>query len=95
MESAISKETALAILDGDKEAGEIVLNEQIDTARWSIVYRLVVRVDGKLYQGHYRRGSTECQEEQPWEYTEPQFVEVEAYEKTVTDYRPIATPTAE
>ena len=89
MDSAISKDVALAILEGDKSAGEIILNQQVDTSRWSIIYRLVVRVDGKLYEGSYRRGATECQEEQPWEYTEPHFVEVEAYEKTVTDYRKI------
>jgi hypothetical protein len=89
MESLIDKETALAILEGDKEVGEIVLNHQIDTSRWSIIYRLVIKVNGKLYAGTYRRGATEMQEERPWEYTEPNFQEVEAYEKTVVDYRPI------
>jgi hypothetical protein len=93
MDSAISKEVALAVLDDDKSAGEVVLDEQIGTSRWSVIHRLIIRVDGKLYGGTYRRGATESQEESPWEYTEPNFVEVEAYEKTVTDYRPL-TPVA-
>lgn len=68
----------------------ILRNEQVDNTRWSIVYDLVFKHDGKLYQTSYSRGATEQQDESPWQYDdEVECTEVEAYEKTVTDYRAI------
>jgi hypothetical protein len=74
------------VLYGNKT--NILRNEQIDNTRWSIVYELVFKHDGKLYRTEYSRGATEQQDERPWQYDdEVECTEVEAFEKTVTDYR--------
>ena len=85
-----TKQQMLAVLDGDE--GEIVLDKITDTSRWSVHHELVFRPEGeeKLYRASYSVGATEQQDEGPWEYEETvDTVEVEAYEKTVTDYRPV------
>ena len=59
-------------------------------SRWSIHYRLVFGHGGKLYRTSYSIGATEMQDEQAFEYRdEYECDEVEAYEKTVTAYRPV------
>ena len=83
----MTREEALDILD---EGTDVVLDEIVDTGRWSIHHRVVIRFNGKLYRGSYSVGATENQDESPWEYETPVFTEVEAYEKTVTDYRKVA-----
>lgn len=70
----------------------IVLNELKDKARWSLTYRFVFKgvLSGKCYETHYSRAATEQQDEKPWEYEkEVTCIEVEPYEKTVTDYQPV------
>lgn len=71
------------------EGFEIVQNEITDTSRWSTIYTITVKraSDGKFFQDTYRRGATECQEERPWEYTDPDFTEVFPVEKTVIVYQ--------
>lgn len=75
------------------EGGKIILNEIEDQSRWSTHYRFVFSPEGedKLYETRYSKGSTENQDsEGPWEYEEEvECVEVEAYEKTITDYRKV------
>ena len=84
------RDTLLDVLNGPRS--EILRNEIVDTSRWSTCYDFVFRRDGKLYQTSYCRGSTEMQEESPWENDgdEIECAAVEAYEKTVTDYRPVS-----
>ena len=77
------------------EEGEVVLNKITGTGRWDTHYRFIFKPEGedKLYETEYSKGSTEQQDSQgPWEYEdEIECDEVEAYEKTVTDYRPVGT----
>jgi len=89
-----SKQQLRDILWKDDKTSDIVLNKIEDTSRWDTHFRLVFRKDGKLYETSYSKGSTELQDSQrPWEYEdEIECVEVEAYEKTVTDYRPVGIP---
>lgn len=78
------------VLWNDAEDVEIVVNEIMDTSRWSTHYTLIFKKDGKYYQTSYSVGATESQDERPWEYEdEVECVEVEPYEKTVIDYREI------
>jgi hypothetical protein len=86
-----TKQQLQAVLWGDE--GKIVLNEIIDKSRWSTIHRLIFMPEGetKLYEASYSRGATEQQDEQPWQYVdEDECVEVEAFEKTVIDYRPVS-----
>jgi len=71
--------------------GEIVAEEITDISRWSIYYSLVFKYEGKFYETDYSVGATEIQDESPWQYApdEIEVTEVEPYEKTVIDYRPV------
>lgn len=83
----LSKEHMLDVLDDDEQ---IVRDTQVGTSRWSIIHELIFKHDGMLYRAKYRVGATEQQDETPWEHEdEVTCTEVEAYEKTVTDYRPV------
>ena len=86
----LDKQVALDILDGDKSQGEVILDEIVDHRRWSVGHRVIFKIGDKFLEGRYSRGATENQDESPWEYVkEPEFTEVEAYEKTVISYRPV------
>lgn len=69
-------------------SSETVYDKVIDTSRWSIHHERVFKYDGKLYKTFYSRGSTESQDESPYEYenVEIECDEVFAVEKTVTVY---------
>ena len=59
----------------------ILLDEMIDHARWSIVHKIVIQFedDGPdiAWEGSYRIGATEMQDESPWEYeNEVEFFKV-------------------
>jgi hypothetical protein len=86
----MSREDARDLISGDYPNAKIIRDEITDKSRWSDSHSFVFELDGKYYEGGYYRGSTECQEERPFEYDEPEFVQVEPYEKTVIDYRPVA-----
>lgn len=77
----------------DEEGNElrVVTVDQIDTRRWESVHEMVFSFCGRLYSSTYRMGLTEIQESSPYEYDdqEVECPEVEAYEVTVTKYRPI------
>lgn len=81
------KELLLEKLDGRDKVLDILK----DSTRWSLHYRFVFKHEGKLYETHYSIGSTEMQDEGPWEYEDEDIdcQEVEAFEKTVTDYRTV------
>ena len=44
-------------------------DEIVDQSRWSTIHSIVFKdTDGKYYSTEYSVGSTECQDERPWEY---------------------------
>lgn len=47
---------------------EIYVDEITDQGRWSTHHRLVFQYGDKVYETSYSTGSTESQEEGPWEY---------------------------
>ena len=70
---------------------EIVVRNQIsEQRRWDISYELIFRLEDKFYRTFYDIGSTEYQDESPWEYDDVvECQEVEPYEKTIIDYREV------
>jgi hypothetical protein len=74
--------------DLPKEEAEIISNELCDNSRWSVIYDMIFKVDGKFYKTSYRRGATECQDERPYEYSEDEIEckEVFPKQKTITVY---------
>jgi len=71
---------------GNKET--TVLDEIIDQTRWSTVNRRVFKHEGKFYETVYSYGSTESQDESPYEYDEDEIECKEVFEvqKLVTVY---------
>jgi hypothetical protein len=66
--------------------------ELFDTTRWSHVYEFVFRApdDGKAYRVYYRRGATEMQDQDLWNWDdEIQAVEVEQVQVTKTEWKPV------
>lgn len=75
------------------ESDEFVIDdEMVDHGRWSITHSLVFRdLDGSTWLTSYRVGSTEYQDEEPWEY-DGEFIEavrVEAQQVCVDKWIPI------
>ncbi len=84
----LSPSDARLLIWGDLEGFKIIDKEVIGKSRWSVHYRIVVQreSDGKYFSDEYQIGATESQDEQPYEYTEPDFTEVFPVEKKVIIY---------
>ena len=77
--------------DEQDETVKVLKREQVDSRRWMANYEVVFEFEGFLYMSNYDMGLTENQENEPYEY-DPDMIEctlVEAYEKTITYYKPI------
>ena len=62
----------------------------LDQDRWSTFHEIVFEYEGKYYQTTYSVGSTECQDERPWEYEEElEATEVEQKEVLVKKWVPV------
>lgn len=79
------KEFLLETLDEEKV---LVENEIIEVDRWTTLYSLVFEHEGKFYRTSYRKGSTEMQDESPFEFDpdEIECKEVFPVTKTITVY---------
>lgn len=68
----------------------VVLEDNIvENTRWSILHEVIVhcKPENSFWRGHYSVGATEYQDEQPWEYDDPQWVQVWPHEVTTTVYK--------
>jgi hypothetical protein len=75
----ISKEDARELICGDLEGWETIESDIVDTSRWSNCYRGIFKSpDGKHYSLEWSEGATEQQDESPFDYDEPELVEVKA-----------------
>lgn len=67
-----------------------IVNRIVNTTRWSIIHEIVFEDNGKFYMTTYSEGSTECQDESPWEYDdEIKCTEVELKEVKVKKWVPV------
>ena len=84
----LTSEQGRDIVYGDDSNFVIIEDRIVGTRRWSVVYEIVVqrKTDGKYFKDVYRRGATEMQDEQPYEYSEPNFTEVFPVTKTYIVY---------
>lgn len=84
------KEELQSLLDGSTDALEIVSDTIKSKSRWSLNHVLVFqeRAFGTFYRVNYSEGSTEQQDESPFEY-DPEFitcVQVAPVQRTITVY---------
>jgi hypothetical protein len=83
------KEIAGIVLDyGDDEDWKIISDEIYDQRRWETCHIVVLKriSDGKFFITHYSVGSTEYQDQSPYENDDMIFREVKPIEKTITTY---------
>lgn len=74
----------------DLPYGNVIMDDIIDTTRWSIIHEIVFEDNGKFYRTTYSEGATECQDERPWEYKdEVECEEVELREVKVKKWMPV------
>ena len=85
----LTNEQARQVVQEDTWRFEIVEDEISDHRRWSVSHACIFRdrKTGKHYQVTYDVGATEKQDERPFEYTDPDPVEVEKVEVTVTQWK--------
>jgi hypothetical protein len=82
------REVLLDILEGTRHDA-VVLDEINGHSRWSIQYRLVFRLDERLWETFYSVGATEEQDLTPWQYEDMvECLEVTPVERRVTMYEP-------
>ena len=83
-----TKDEARDAMWGDLDGFDLVEDKLVDTTRWSEIHEVVIKreSDGKFFMDSYSVGATEMQDESPWEYSDPNFVEVVPVEKTVIVY---------
>ena len=73
-----------------KSAAEIIYDKITDTGRWSEYHEAVFKLDGQFFMTEYSRGSTEMQDESPYEY-DGEWIEVpEVVPKEVTVIKYVA-----
>jgi hypothetical protein len=79
------------IVYNDHDDWERIEGEVIDTSRWSIHYEGVFKhkPSGKHYSLCWSVGATETQDEGPFDYDDPEPVEVVKKEVTVTKWVPV------
>ncbi len=84
----LDREVAQNILWDDSDDFDIVLDEVTGLGRWTVNHQIVIRrkSDNKYFRDFYSIGSTESQDERPWQYDAPNFEEVFSREKKVTVY---------
>jgi hypothetical protein len=84
-----TKKQARNLLYGGDSTYRIIRNEIVDHRSWSVDHDLIIQNvdDNRFYRGYYSVGATESQDESPWEYDEPVFIEVFPVEKVVIEYK--------
>lgn len=84
----LTAEEGRCLVWGELPGFKKISDKIITTTRWSTVHRLVVQreSDGLFFCDEYSRAATECQDERPYEYSEPDFTQVFPVEKKVIVY---------
>lgn len=85
----LTKEQTLELIWGDLEGYKEIQNNIVEKTRWSIIHEIVVQrlSDGKYFMDNYSVGATEQQDEGPYEYSKPDFVEVKPIEVKRIEYK--------
>lgn len=85
----LSKEEAQDIIYDGNSDYQVIEDTIEDTSRWSEHHRIVIlrKLDNKYFADYYSKGLTEMQDEQPYEYNDPNFTQVFPEQITITVYK--------
>jgi len=86
-----TKEFLLNVLEDYNDEADKISCKIIGHRRWSIDNLLIFKYQEKYYQVAYSYGSTECQDESPFEYADNEIecTEVRPVQKTITVYEAV------
>lgn len=87
----ISQEDGRSIIYEDHEDWSTIETEIVDTRRWSIDYSGIFKhiPTQKFYRLYWSVGATEQQDESPFEYDNPDPIEVHQLEKTILVWKDV------
>lgn len=87
----LTKEEGRELLQEDLDEWETVESQITYTSRWSIHHEGIFKhvPSNKYYSMCWSVGATEQQDEQAFEYDDPELTEVEPYDKIVKAWRPV------
>lgn len=87
----ITKQEAKDIIYDDHEDWNLVEKSVIGTTRWSAMYigYFLHSPTNTTYKLEWQEGLTESQDERPFDYTEPELVEVVQRPKTIMVWVPV------
>ena len=87
----LSKEDARMVIWDDHEDFTEIESRVTSTTRWSIHNEGIYlhNPSGKHYKLEWSEGATEYQEEIPFEYNDPELIEVRPVSKTITAWEPV------
>lgn len=73
------------------EGYEVLVDDLIDSSRWSLHYYMVFKYEDKCYSTFYCRGATESQYESPYEHDDDTIActQVAPVEVVSIDYLPV------
>jgi len=81
----LTREEGREIVYEESDRFKVVTDEIVDNSRWSIQHTVIFKdtKTGKYYSTYYSVGATEQQDEEPFEYYDPELTEVHKVEKVV------------
>jgi hypothetical protein len=84
----LTSEEARSIVFGDNLDWHTIKSDVVDNARWSTIHEGIFKhkSTGKCYKLGWSEGATECQDESPFEYSDPEPIEVEEKEVVVKQW---------
>ncbi len=87
----LSKEDARMVIWDDHEDFTEIESRVTSTSRWSIHNEGIYlhNPSGKHYKLEWSVGATEYQDERPFQYSDPELVEVSPVSKTITVWEPV------
>lgn len=87
----ITKEEAKSIVYDDHENWTLVQKSITGTTRWSAIYfgYFLHNPTNTTYELRWQQGLTESQDERPFDYTEPEPIEVVQRPKTIMVWVPV------
>lgn len=86
----LTKEQAKEMIYGEAPEGIKVIDTiQTGSGRWESYHKIIVQEEstGRYFSDTYSEGLTEQQENNRWDYTEPNFTEVFPHKKEVIEYK--------
>ena len=87
----VSKDFMFEVIEDSSDEALLIYDKITGKSRWSDIHELVFKWHDKYWIANYQCGSTESQDEGPWEYdNEVEIHEAEPVEKITIVYKKVS-----